>query len=58
MCKVLLHYRLFFKFLTSIVSLWQLLYICIAEKRRFTEMQNPRDAKILNVYLASVRVHH
>lgn len=58
MCKVLLHYRLFFKFLTSVVILWQLLYICIAGRRRFTEMQNPRDAKMLNVYLARVRVHH
>lgn len=29
MCKVLLRYRLFFKFLTSIVSLWRLLYIFV-----------------------------
>jgi len=54
MCIDILHYRLLFKFLTSVVSLWQLLYICITERRRFTEMQNPWGAKMLNVYLVSV----
>lgn len=53
-CKVMLHYRLLFKFLTSIVGLWHLSYICATERRRFTEMQNPWDAKMLNVYLVSV----
>lgn len=53
MCKIPLHYRLFFTFLTSVVSLGRLLYICIAGRGKFTEMQNPQDVKILNVYLES-----
>lgn len=46
-CKILLCYRLFFTFLTSVVILGQLLYICIAGRRNLLQCKAHRMWKCL-----------